>query len=483
MPKVLPIQFPFNDVSSGVVQNVKWNLAPANSVSHAINFVFDEVFGEAVVRKGTTIVGGQLQGSDNSIQGLHFFSNSTGTVNRLLAVANTGSNNIINYFDGSNWNSALSTDTAGLKTRFVTFLDYTVRLNGTNSVVSTADGITWAANSALNDSSFPSGAKFAVVYKAQIVAAGASTRPDSAFISSVPNVAGTSISWTSGNREIVISPQDGQDITGLGVVGGVLCIFKERAMYRWNNRTTDAVPIVTVGCSSHESIVNCGSGLLAFFNPKGIFLTTGEQPVLISRRIQKWIEGMSASYYDDVAGYGDADHLYMSLGSCTVDGTTYSNIVVRYTIATKEWTVFSYAHQFKVFALFINNQSEQIVGGDTTNRVLQIESSSLTDNGTAISFQIETHDLDFGSRGVIKELSERVCAFGLNPANVLFQVKVEKQDWVTLGSLVKPIQQFLVQQSIVGHYMRFRAIGVSSTARFHLQGLETPKITMKDYSD
>lgn len=482
--KLLDPQFIFEETSSGIINDVKWNLAPQNSVGNAVNVVFDEVLGEAVVRKGCTLVGAALNGTNNAIAGLHFISNSSGSVSRLIAVANSGSNNIIKYYNGATWvDSSITTDTVGAKTRFVTFLDYTVRLNGAQAPVTSQDGITWGVNTALDDANFPSLARYGIVYKAQLVVAGSSTRPDSIFISSVPNASGASISWTSGNREIVINPSDGQNITGLGIVGTTLIIFKDRSMYRWNNRTTDADQVVRVGCSSQESIVNCGSGLLAFFNPQGIYLTSGDQPILISRRIQNWIDGMSSSYYTSVAGYGDETYVYMSLGDCTVNGTTYNNVVARYTIATKEWTIFSYANQFRCFTLFVSSGAPIIVGGDSTNKVLQIESTSLTDNGTAIGYQVESQELTFGSRGMIKEISERVIGYGKNPSNCLVQVKADSNDWVTLGGLDSSVKQFTVASPLRGHYFKFRVIGTSASARMRFQGIELPNVTIFDYGD
>ena len=53
----LPVQFLFNDMSSGVMDKIKYTLVPPNSVELAVNFVFDDQIGEAVTRKGITILG------------------------------------------------------------------------------------------------------------------------------------------------------------------------------------------------------------------------------------------------------------------------------------------------------------------------------------------------------------------------------------------------------------------------------------------
>ena len=247
--------------------------------------------------------------------------------------------------------------------------------------------------------------------------------------------------------------------------------------------TTDADQVFDIGCTSQESIVNIGGGLLSFFNNKGVWITSGEQPVLISKRVQKWIDGMSASYYTSVASYGDGDHLYVSIGDCTVDGATYNNIVLRYSVNSKEWTVYSYPYQFNVFSRFLNGNEVQIVGGNTASQVFQLESSSLTDNSTPIGFQIESHDIDFGSRGIIKELAERVMAYGINPASVIVQVKPGFGDWKTIGTMSKQIENFEVKETISDNFLRFRVVGTSSTTRFRFQGLEATGVSILDYGE
>ena len=473
-------QFIFGDCSQGVVNNVKYNLVQPNSVDLAVNIVFDENLGEATIRRGTTIIGAALHASSNAIQGIFQFTNSSGSISRLLATVDNGSNNVTYYWNGTIWTAGLTTDTRSLPTRFEQFLNYVVRVNGTDSVVSSADGASWTQNTPLDDSNFPNG-KFVLVYKDQMTVAGRGSKPDSLFVSSVPNATGTAISWSTGDREIVVNPEDGQNITGLAKIAGLELIFKDRSMFTWNNHSTQADSLVDVGCSSQESVVRCGN-VVSFFNPKGVWITTGGQPILISRRIQKWIDGMSASFYDNVGSYGDAEHLYTSLGTCTVDGTSYTGVVSRYSLNTKEWAIFSYAHQFRAFTLFVDSATEKIVGGDSLNTVYQVESSSLTDNTTLISFEIKTHDLVFGSRGILKQISERAMAYGKDVVNGIIQVKIDEKDWITLGVLNKNIEEFLINQTLEGHYFKFRVVGASSTVRGRFLGLELPRVTLLDYS-
>lgn len=480
----LPVQFLFNDMSSGVMDKIKYTLVPPNSVELAVNFVFDDQIGEAVTRKGITILGSQLVGANNPIAGLSFFKKSDGT-GKLLSVANNGSNNVTYYYNGTSWvASTLSTDVAGLKTRFETFLDRIVRLNGNNGVVTSGDGITWSQTATLDDIHFPNG-KYVKVYKAQLCVAGVTGKPDSLFISSVPNAAGTSISWTVNNREIVFNPNDGQSITGLGVVGGQMMVFKDHSMFRWNNRSTDSEAVVEVGCLSQESIVNCGGSYLAFFNEDGIWLTTGEQPTLITKRIQKWIDGIDPTFYQNVSAYGDGQYLFMSVGDVTVDDRIYANVVIRYSLNTKEFAIFSYAYEFRFFTRYIVNGLRQIVAGDSTNRVFQVDSTSNTDNGNPILFIIEGQEVDFGSRGISKEVSDQIMAYSKHANKAAVQVLVDGKKWVNIGQIEKEITNLSLadKNPIRGNFFKFRTFGSSESDRFRFFGLELPTITLLDYTN
>jgi hypothetical protein len=151
-------QLIFGDCSAGMITNVKAEMCPANSVELAFNVDVDDIYGEARGRKGSTILGSQINGS-NAVTGLYQFLNTAGTVSKLQAVV-AGT---IYYYNGSAWVSSGQIDTSGLKTRFVTFLDAVARLNGTDAVVASTDGTTWTSSLALDTANFPRG-KFGTVY-------------------------------------------------------------------------------------------------------------------------------------------------------------------------------------------------------------------------------------------------------------------------------------------------------------------------------
>jgi len=254
-------------------------------------------------------------------------------------------------------------------------------------------------------------------------------------------------------------------------------------MYRWNNRATEADKVVEVGCSSHESIAT-GRNLLFFFNERGIWVTQGGHPIKISRRVQRWIDNMSSSFYENVSGYCDNDYYYCSIGDVTMDGVTYNNIVLRYTLDTKEWAVFSYANEFRVFASYISGTDVLTLGGDTTARVLRLNNGNIdigTGTDVPISFEVESHDVDFGSRGVVKTISERIMAYGINPVNVAVSVQVDNGDWDDIGSMSTLVNE-LRNINIKGHFFRFKITGASRSTPFSFQGLELPHVETHGYA-
>ena len=252
-------------------------------------------------------------------------------------------------------------------------------------------------------------------------------------------------------------------------------------MYRWNNRATEADTVVDVGCSSQESVA-VGGNMMFFFNENGVWVTRGDYPTRISRPVQRWIDGMAASFYTNVAGHCDGKYYFCSIGDVTLDsGDAYANVVLRYSLDTHEWAVFSYANEFRVFSQYVTSSAVEFVGGDTTARVMQMN-SGLTDNGTNISFEIESHEMEFGSRGIVKQINDRCMAYGINSVSALVQVRIDAGDWITLGTLDSDVKEMPVKQILEGRYFSFRVTGTHSTARFRLQGIEMPSITLLDYS-
>ena len=155
-------------------------------------------------------------------------------------------------------------------------------------------------------------------------------------------------------------------------------------------------------------------------------------------------------------------------------------MVLRYTLATHEFAMLSYATRPTVFTRFINSSTVSVVYGDTTARVYTLD-LGLTDNETPISFELETHDLEFGSGGIKKEITNHLMIYAENAPEAIVQIKVERDDWLTLGTVQEVIEELQINHTLAGHYFRVRVLGTSTTTAMKLQGFEFPQVTYLSY--
>lgn len=473
-----PVQL--REFSSGVIRGVSEALVPSNSVRHAINFLFDEETGNAVLRSGLTILDSQLISEDNNILGLYDFRRRSDSNHRLMAAVNEpldGTSSIYEY-DGSSWGSSLTSLTPDLTYRFESFLETLTFQNGTDAPQS-FNGSTWSnSGGALDIGNIPTGIDVLNYQDRMHVL----TIGGLLYRSGLPSSPGyNTISWTSGNDLIVIDPDNTTvgNAIGMTKLSGLMLIFKERGIYTFNGSATQADLLTDVGCSSVHSIAT-GGGLCFFFNPEGIWMTNGGFPIRISDFVRPYIDGMSSAFYGSVSGYTDGRYYWCSIGNSTIGTTTYSNVVLRYSILSKEWAVLSYANRPMTMARYIDGNDVTTVIGDSTARVLTLD-SGLTDNGTAIPFELETQDLEFGSRGIIKEIHDRIMVYSENAPEMIIQIQIDGGDWKTIGTAKTIITDLTLSETIRGHFFRLRTIGGSSTVAMMFQGFEFPKVTLQRY--
>lgn len=398
-----------DDFSSGVYddESVADSLMPPNACRHGVNVQFNVPRGAVSQRLGTTVLGDQAGVSGSDILGIHNFRSPTSANNKLIIATNS----VIRYLNGSTWTNIVTGLTSGLKTRFITYLNRVALMNGTDGIRSW-DGTAGAwltTGGPLDVADWPV-TKLAVLLNGRILALGDSTNPSQIYESSLQS-AGT-LSWDSGNRNTQIFPNDGNgDLTSAVSNGRVAILFKERAQYRYDGNSVQY--IAPIGTTSHESVMTDDEGVTYFFgqgaNSVGFYATTGGYPKKISRPIQKWVEAISASFYDDVAGYTDGTSVYWSIGSVTIDGTTYTNASVVYNLSDRTWECRSHADRFLVYSQYINGSSElTIVGGDTDGYIQTMDSGN-TDNGTNIVSEFETGPLFFTGRGRQKAIPEIIA--------------------------------------------------------------------------
>lgn len=441
-------------------------LMPDTQVTESLNVHFDEI-GSVTRRLGIATIGNQIS-AGQSILGLYNFISSDSTKNQLLSVVSGGGTNTVYYLNGATWSSTLTGDTVNLKTRFTTFLDRVIRVNGTDAIKCWSGTGAWeTVGSPINPNTASIG-KFIEVFGSRVYIAGNSSFPDRLYYSSLPS--GNAISWSATNY-IDINPNDGDNITALKRYASQLLIFKTNYLYRWNGSAVEPEPTIHIGTTSQESVVE-GKGGIYFFHPKGIFVYAGGYPREISRPIDSWISSVSSANYDDVAAVSDRDHVYFFVGDVTRNSITYNNVCFRFTISSQTWTVYSYSDELIIGSQYRNGNSfTQAVGGK--NGYVYTLNSGNSDNGSPIVFSLVTKYYEFGSLAHQFTIN-KLATFIRKGAGIHFAYQVDDSSvWEDNG--MPELNSFVNVSNIIkirGHRVRFKIFGSTATEPFVWDGLE-----------
>jgi hypothetical protein len=407
--------------------------------------------------------------------GLHQLMLSSGTT-KLLAVENGASNSTLYSSDaGATWTSE-ATLTKDIKTRFLTFLDTVVFFNGTDSSQSSVDGTTWLSTGGdLDVGNFPKG-NVAIEWNDKIYVSGVSGYYNRLYYSSTPSVGGA-ISWTSGNGYIDIEPEDGGGkITALSKIPGYLLIFKERSLKRWDGSSTYPDDLFSVGATSQEGVTQA-RGVCYFFsaNGKGIYITNGGYPQLLSRPIQAIIDAIPTAYLTSISSYSDGNNVYFSIGDITLDSIVYNNAVLKYNIDSQNWSFYTLGVEPQMWTTYVVSGATYTIFGDDDSGVVVLNSGT-TDGTTLLEYTYQTQELSFSDK--IQEIS-RLVVHTRNAPSASVMARVDKGEWQPLGT-VKKDTQLIENFYLRGTVFEFRISGESKEGLSEVSGLTFPDVNVTE---
>lgn len=369
--------------SGGMNSKVSPLLIKDTECELVVNYNLDKV-GALTKRNGYDVFASQPVAAMR-VNGLFQYTNTnTPAETTQVMVANVAgnANGIIYYNSSGTWTASKSNDTASLKSRFATFVDYLFRVNGTDVVASSKDvnGGIWGTT---NCPATITPAFISVFQDRLYVAKGsASGQLSRVWFSGLPSAAETLPAWEV-NDYFDVNPDDGDEIRALENNGNRLLIFKNRALYRWTFGQVEPDRLIGVGTQSQECVkTNLDLGITFFANEYGAYAYTGGRPKLISRKIQDWFDNIPATDVDDMVAETDADHYYLYLSdSMTVGGTTYTKVMAVYTISLNAWTIYTLNTPWRVASKLIQSNSEDIYFGSSNGRTYQWNSGIADDSG------------------------------------------------------------------------------------------------------
>lgn len=458
----------WRDVSGGNVQKVSSDITIPNGVPFSLNLLFDKVLGEALSRNGTSLLSTPSVG--NPCLGLYQHLDST-FVNSLLFAAFNGS-----VYDAATGSESLASLSSTAKCRFTTFLNATLMLNGAQSRSYTNAGGWISTGGAFDLGNIPAGATYPIEFKDRIYA----VVTDRVYYTA-PVSAGV-CQWTAtGSGSLQAEQEDGGGtIQGINKVPGYLMLYKQRSLKRWNFDSTFPEDLVNIGTQSNESIVRARGKNFFFYGPNGFYETDGKYPVLISRPVQRIIDGIASSFYEHVNGWSDNYDVYWSVGDVTVDfdrgyTETYTNVVLRYNIDSQQWSTHRYAHQFRAMHQYISGTDVFKVGGDAAGQVLQIDTGTTDYNGTAITYVLESPEFDFKYRERQKTVSEKIIAHSDGTKGAVLQARLDYGDWKSIGTLGDIVSEIWIKP-LTAKIFQFRITDSITGAIIKLRGLDFPNV-------
>lgn len=459
----------FRDWSRGCVRTVQNSIVPQNSAKLALNLDSDNEIGSLVSRLGTGIVGAQAVASA-TCYGIHYHRDSIASNHKLFGVFSDGSYNDI--YDMSDGSKSLENDTNVLKTRFCTYLNSTVRVNGTDAAKS-YNGSAWVTTGGVFDEANMPKGSVVIEWKDRVYTAGVSSSPNILYYSGVADPDARTVSWTVGNGAIEIEQEDGGGaITALEKVPGYLLILKERSMKRWDGSSTYPEDLVRVGVAAQEAVCR-GRGMVFFGNEKGVWITNGGYPKRISKPIQDLWDNISD--YTAIASYCDEQHAYFYVGDITLNQNTYSNIMFKWNLDSNTWDVYSYYNDFTCFTNYIST-TEVVVGGDKDGQAIQLNTGNTDYPSIPITYSLETQDIDFGAMGRVKEISQmNVFSQNVRTGQVLSRSNSDQdKDWKSVQSITNDVED-IDNFKVKGNWFNFKITGVSSTGQVKIKGFEFPE--------
>jgi len=486
----------YRDFSSGQINNLNITLKPKNSVELMFNMDADYEIGSATSRLGTVQVGAQLVAS-KSILGLHQHVNPTTPASNLLfAALNVAGDTTATIKNVANGSDVVTGLTASTKVRFLTYNGSTLAINGVDGERAWNESA-WITTAGVFDlGDYPGSNTCSVVeeYLDRIWTAGDTSKPHRVHYSTIFD--GSVITWDG--SYVDIEPEDGGGkITALTKVPGYLLVFKERSMKRLSTENANPESLVDIGTPSQEAVVR-GGGLVAFYSgsnedAKGFYITNGGRPECISqdgtRPIKKWVDAITSDVA--VAGWATEKAFNWSIGDVTVDGESFTNIVLKYNRKLRQWTVRSYPTEFKVFSKYITSSINGVAGGDNDGNVMHVDvPATHTDapSATAIPWKLRTNNDTFNYNQT-KEITDKVVTRGsnINGSEIAVLIDEDTTNRRTMqprGILGKILQFFNISDTIQGTTLSVEVKGETHGARAYLREIEISKIKInRSYGD
>lgn len=398
------LRYSEREFNKGYNDTLKPEILPSGYAADALNCILERDTIEK--RTGYSLIGNDV--GDKRGLGLAAYEDSSGT-KRLVAAWDdaAGNNSRLMAWTGSGNFTNISGATSLTADTDINFEMAADALYTFNQV----DGsLKYDGSSASAASSIPV-TLYAKWYHNYMFVAGNSSNPNRLYFSNVDDPD----TWDAADY-IDINPNDGDEITGLHVLGDELVITKRNRVWVLTGFTTASFAVTDIaeritgfGGIAHRSMANIGNDLffLSFIGdvPHIRSLQRTRYSVniaggIVTDDIQGTMEGLNSAQLDRAASIFDGRRLYMAIPNAS---DTYNSLVLVYDTIHKGFTRWTGINPSNwVISTIGGKQEIYFQEASADSKVYKLDSST-SDNGAAIDFQYKTRAFVCrGGRGDIK---------------------------------------------------------------------------------
>ena len=262
-------------------------------------------------------------------------------------------------------------------------------MNGTDTPVQ------WSGTGSANSwvavhGTVPNGT-YMIYHQNQVFVAGVAANPSRLFWSGIADPTDWDPANLAGAGFEDFDPNDGQAITGIGVVGPYVIVFKPRKAWVLISPATGQSRQLSdnVGCVSHRSICTGAEGTYFLSEDRGVFVTNGSKLEPISDKIQPTLDAVAPALRSQAAATYFDGHYYLSvsLGGSTNDTTLDYDAKLSAATRQPSWWKHSFgSNQFAIWHPTTGN--DQLYSAKATSAIVdQCFVPGITvDNGTPFTW-------------------------------------------------------------------------------------------------
>lgn len=301
----------------------------------------------------------------------------------------------INY-DTNSEVEVLTSDMASSELfNFATLLDKVIITNGVDAP-RVYDG-----ESILLLNGNPPYAKYVITHKNRVFMANTNTNPSRLYFSDILNIE----SWPVLNF-IDISPNDGNEITGLLPFSDYLIITKKQSVWLLTGEGINTFAVKRIhadkGCIAPRSLTIV-DGYLCFVSDDGIYFSDLSKCVLISERIKNYWSKLNKRRLNQAASYYFDNKLYVAVPE---GNSMYNNAVIVYDTIRKSFTCIRKNVNFSCFTPYRESGSITYLAGSSQKGQVYKLNEGYSDDNNPIVFVYKSKDLDFGMPDIYKRWNE-----------------------------------------------------------------------------